>query len=214
MTFPAAPKCRSDSPWRVPIRHPVRSPWHAHRVPPDTFREFPDFAPAFEPAPPLRVGAYLLLLNLTEQAPQAVAIVAGCLQSANSSPDQVTRLLRGALGWRPQLVGCVALLAAQPPERPLHALREAACRPSWVAPQLLAALSLVDTQDWPTLTERCIVDLGDPKAAAALQALSDDPSPDLVELAARDAEGGDEIARRWRNGIGPAFDEAGLTRTW
>jgi hypothetical protein len=180
----------------------------------DNFREFPDFGPAFEPQPPLTVGAYLVLLNLTERAPEAVAIVARCLDEASNSQEQIKRLLSGGLGWRPQLVGCVALLAADPTERPMQELHEAACSPSWVAPQLLTTLSLLGSRHTLAGTEGRITDREDPKAAAALAALLEDPSPALVELATRDADGGADIARRWRSGIAAAFDEAGLSRSW
>ena len=183
-------------------------------MPDDTFREFPAFSRAFQPSRRLKVGAYLVLLNLTEQAAEAVRLVASCLDSATDAKQQVSSLLRGEQGWRPQLVGCAAVLAMEPHVRPLDELQEAVCRGSWVGPQLLATLSLVGGQHWSTRVERCIVDLGDAKSAAALHVLTTHPGPALVELAARDDESGDGIARGWRAGIRQAFDDAGQAHSW
>ena len=162
----------------------------------DTFREFPAFAPAFGSGP-LETGAYLVLLNLGRRQSEAVLIVARCLNAAEDKRMQVSSLLRGSLGeldqlradgarlsdadwdrlmdssnWRPQLVGCVALLAMNPQERPLDALLDAACRPSWVSPQLLATTALADVSNWDGQVESAILARGDAKAAAALLALA------------------------------------------
>jgi hypothetical protein len=203
------------------------------------FREFPAFAPAFERGPS-ESGAYLALLNLNRRPGQAVLIVARCLEAAEDKRKQVSNLLRGSLGfeidqlraegvrlsdadldslvdssnWRPQLVGCVALLATNPRERPLGALLDAASRPSWVSPQLLATTALVDAPNWPIRVESAILARGDAKAAAALCALAGERSSELIDLANRDTDTGDGIALGWRDGITTAFDKAGVPRSW
>jgi hypothetical protein len=96
---------------------PVPS-WHPGPVAEGPFAEFPAFAPAFEPGP-LGVGAYLVLLNLGERSGEAVRVVADCLENASNKRNQIGNMLVGELGWRPQLVGCVAILAAEPGARPL-----------------------------------------------------------------------------------------------
>lgn len=184
------------------------------------FQDFPSFAPAFDPGP-LDSGAYLVLLNLSRRRSEAVLIVARCLDAAEDKRMQVANLLGGSShwpmtnsDWRPHLVGCVALLAASPQERPLDALIEAARRPSWVSPQILATTALLDVPDWADQVESAIIERGNAKTAAALHALAGIRSSQLVDLANHDSENGDEIALHWRDDITTAFDVAGIARSW
>jgi hypothetical protein len=180
----------------------------------DRFRDFPAFAPAFEPGP-LEVGAYLVLLNLSHDTSEAVLIVSLCLERAHNKRQQIANLFSGSLGgWRSQLVGCVATLASMTDDRPDDALLNATCRSSWVSPQLLATMSLVDPSDWLPQVEQAILDRGDPKAAAAFLALNGNESEALAALAPLDRDSGDEIALGWRERITVAFDRADLTRSW
>jgi hypothetical protein len=116
--------------------------------------------------------------------------------------------------WRPHLVGCVALLAMEPEDRPLDALLGAACRSSWVSPQLLVTTVLADVPSWPEQVESAILDRGDPKAVAALRALQGNDSSQLIELASRDTDHGGAIAMGWRDRITAAFDKAAVPRSW
>ena len=193
---------------------------HVHTVPADMFEDFPAFAPAFEPGP-LETVAYLVLLNLNRRQSEAVLIVARCLDAAEDKRRQISNLLGGSshwpmtsLDWRPHLVGCVAILAANPRDRPLDSLLEAASRPSWVSPQLLATTALADVPDWPRQLESAILDRGDAKAAAAFRALDGESSDQLIDLANRDTEYGDEIALGWSERITTAFDGARIPRSW
>lgn len=174
------------------------------------------FSDAFTSGPTDRgsVGWYLVLLNLHEDGADAVRVVARCLANAMDARGQVRGLLLSPEGWRPQLVGCVAVLAADPAHRPADALVEAARQPSWVAPQILVTASLTAPAGWKNRVANAVVQRQDPKAAAALVATTDGASPTLKALADHDAEGGASIAIAWRAAIGAAFDEAGLTRTW
>jgi hypothetical protein len=187
----------------------------AHPLIDDNYRDFRAFARAFEPGP-LTVPAYLVLLNLAEHASKAVVIVSRCLDNDDDMREQTGHLLlgRGALGWRPQLVGCFALLATTPDDRPLDALAEAVRRPSWVSPQMLATMSLANPSGLTLQVERSIVDRGDAKSASAFAALSGSKSPEIVNLASQDSEGGNHMALRWRDKITRTFDEAGLSRSW
>jgi hypothetical protein len=217
-------------------------------VPPDDWsQDFPAFAPAFE-SEPEESGAYLALLGAGSS--EAVLMVAQCLDAAEDKRKQVSNLLRGAIGfeidqlrahirvlgeqlsdavwdqlmessnWRPQVVGCVALLAMNAQERPLDALLDAACRPSWVSPQLLATTSLVDVPDWFSEVEGAILDRDDDakldtaKAAAALCALEGRGSSELIDLANVDTQSGGRIAVGWRNRIRTTFDEAHIAHSW
>jgi hypothetical protein len=177
------------------------------------FAEFPSFAPAFEPGPQ-GVGAYLVLLNLGEQSGDAVCVVANCLENASNKRDQIGNMLVSGLGWRPQLVGCVAILAADPGERPIGRLVDAASSWSWVSPQLLATLSLLDPPDWVPRVEAAIAERADAKAAAALREVSGKASARIAGLADADVEGGGDILRRWRTRIASAFDDARVPRSW
>lgn len=171
------------------------------------FAEFPAFAPAFEPGAQ-GVGAYLVLLGLGEQSGDAVRVVADCLENASNKRDQIGNMLVGKLGWQPQLVGCVAILAAEPGERPLDRLLDAASSWSSVSPQLLATLTLLEPPDWVPRVEAAIVERADAKAAAALREVSGKASARIAELADADVDGGGGILRRWRTGIASAFDDA------
>jgi hypothetical protein len=177
------------------------------------FAGFPAFAPAFEPGA-LDVGAYLVLLNLGEQSGDAVRVVADCLENASNKRDQIGNMLVGQLGWRAQLVGCVAILAAERGERPLDRLLDAASSGSWVSPQLLATLTLLDPPDWVPRVEAAIVERGDAKAAAALREVSGKASARIAELADADVDDGGDILRRWRGRIASAFDDARVRRSW
>jgi hypothetical protein len=116
--------------------------------------------------------------------------------------------------WRPQLVGCVALLAMNPQERSLDALLAALCRPSWVSPQLLVTAALADVPVWRGEVESAILERGDPKAAAALCALQEIDASQLIDLADQDRDRAGALALGWRDGVAAAFDEAGIPRSW
>jgi hypothetical protein len=108
----------------------------------------------------------------------------------------------------------VALLAMNPPDRPLDALLDCVSH-SWVAPQLLATAALANAPNWPSHVEPAILDRGDAKAAAALCGLEAMRcSSQLIELANQDTDYGDEIALGWRDDITTAFDMAGISRSW
>ena len=206
------------------------------------FREFPAFAPAFEPGQMEAGGPYLILLgmgNVAMPASEAVRIVVRCLEAAEDKRTQVSNLFNSTFGyidrlraserqlseaswdrlmktsdWRPQLVGCVALLGTTPRERPLDALLHAACRPSWVSPQLLVTTALADVPGWPSQVQDAILQRSDPKAAAAFCALQGNDSSELIDLANQDRDRAGAIALSWRDGITAAFDTAGLPRSW
>jgi hypothetical protein len=107
----------------------------------------------------------------------------------------------------------VALLAMNPPDRPVYALLDCVDH-SWVAPQLLATAALVNAPNWPAHVENAILDRGDAKAAAALCALDGMRSSQLIHLASQDTQHGDGIALGWRDRITAAFDLAGIFRSW
>ena len=185
--------------------------------------DFPAFAPAFERGP-LEVGAYMVLLNLSHDEADAIRIVAACYQAAEDKNGEVENLLLSdldrqwrqgqVLGWRQQLVGCVALLVAEPPDRPLEALVKAACDHSWVSPQILVTASLADPSDWESRVEASILEREDAKAAAALVSIIPGSSAVSRALPTKDLERGDAIAQSWRGRITSAFDAAGIDRTW
>jgi hypothetical protein len=133
-------------------------------------------------------------------------------QRAKDTRRETSNLLRNR-NWRLKLVGCVALLAAAPDNRPLDALIEAKWGGSWVSPQLLATTSLIDPSGWSSQVEAPILDRHDAKAAAALRALVGG-SQELIELAKEDSDMADDIGLCWRIAITDAFDGAGLYRSW
>ena len=218
------------------------SRWHHQTVRDDLFREFPAFAPAFAPGCLEAGGPYLILLGMasvTMPASEAVLIVNRCLEAAEDKRTQVSNLFNSTFGenerlrasgvqrsgarwdqlmsssnWRPQLVGCVALLAMNPQERPVDALLGAVGRPSWVSPQLLVTAVLADVPGWSGEVESAILKRGDSKAAAALCALQGSSSSQLIDLADQDRDRAGALALGWRAGITAAFDEAGLPRSW
>jgi hypothetical protein len=178
------------------------------------FRDFPAFAPAFEPGS-LEVGAYLVLLNLGQQTSEALQIVSGCLDQAQNKRQQITNLFTGSLGgWRSQLVACVATLIASADDRPNDALLDAACGSSWVSPQLLVTMTFVGPSGWLPQVEQAILEREDPKAAAAFLALNGDGSESLAALAPRDRDHGGGIALAWRERITAGFGQSGLSRSW
>jgi hypothetical protein len=94
----------------------------------------------------------------------------------------------------------------------LDVLVEAACRYSWVSPQILVTATLAEPRGWERSVTEAIVDRQDAKAAAAMSALSPERSPGFAELVKRDRQGGASIAFRWRDRIAEAFDRAGVHR--
>ena len=181
----------------------------------DLTDDFPPFSPAFSPGPH-DVPPYLKLLNLGDGAgaAEAVRTVTTCLKESSERDDEVVNLLTATPNWRPHLVGCIALLSAERTNRTDDALVEAGCQFSWVAPQLLATMSLLDPPNWAPRVRRSILDRQDPKAASAFQALKADGSLDLLVLSGLDRDYGGRIALGWRERIGAIFDDAGVQRTW
>ena len=180
------------------------------------FERFGAFAEVFRQDPTARTGRawYLELLNLQNNGAGAVQVVARCLSKAERAPDAIEALLLGPEGWRPQLVGCVSALLADPGVRPVDVLGQAASSYSWVSPQLLVTAALVGRDDWVARAEQGIAERHDLKAAAALAALADPVPPRIVALAELDTVGGDQLALRWKRAVGAAFDNAGFDRGW
>jgi len=85
--------------------------------------------------------SYLTLLHLNSPR---VGVVERVMESARSSPDLAAEL-RELLseGWREALVACAALFGRSSPEL-LDLLWEALDRGSWVAPQMVVTLSMLD----------------------------------------------------------------------
>jgi hypothetical protein len=180
------------------------------------FERFGAFAEVLSSGPDGTNGPawYLKLLNLQNNGAGAVQVVARCLSKAERAPDEIDALLLGPGGWRPQLVGCVSALLADPGLRPVDALTQAASSYSWVSPQILVTAALVGCDDWVARAEQGIAERHDLKAAAALAALADPVPPRIVALAELDTVGGDQIALRWKRAVGAAFGDAGFDRGW
>jgi hypothetical protein len=114
--------------------------------------------------------------------------------------------------WRPRLVGCVALLAMNPQERPVDALLDAVCRQSWVSPHQLVTTVLADVPVWRGQVESAILKRGDPKAAATFRS----PKERFVSTDRPGRSGSRRsraLALGWRDGITAAFDEKSLPRS-
>ncbi len=180
------------------------------------FKRFGVFEPVFTSG---RNGAsgpgwYLVLINLNSDGAAAVRVVSECLGRSRSPRTDIAALLLTGEGWRPQLVGCVALLMAPQSDRPLDELIRAIRNGSWVAPQLLVTAAITCPSGWETQVAPDLVKRGDTKAAAALAAVTAATLPELEVLASSDDQGGADIARDWPASLSTAFDEAGLERSW
>ena len=180
------------------------------------FERFGAFAEVFSSGPDGKNGPawYLKLLNLQNNGAGAVQVVARCLSKAERAPDAIEALLLGPEGWRPQLVGCVSALLADPGLRPVDTLGQAASSYSWVSPQLLVTAALVGRDDWVTRAEQGIAERHDLKAAAALAALADPVPPRIVALASSTLWGAISSRLRWKRAVGAAFDNAGFDQGW
>lgn len=174
------------------------------------------FEPLFasEPGGKQGPGWYLVLLNLHHDGAAAVQVVQRCLKRSRDPRQDVGNLLRGDEGWRPQLVGCTALLMTDPGDRPVDELLQAIRNGSWIAPQLIATASAASASAWETEVVQAVIDRGDSEAAAALAELWPGGPADLRSLAATDDQGGASIVRYWLNSLASAFDDAGASRTW
>ena len=180
------------------------------------FERFGAFAPVFVGGPEGKpgLGWWLVLLKQYEDGAAAVRVVRDCLERCDDRRAAVARLLLTPQNWRPRLVGCVAVLVAEPSDRPLDALLQAVRAGSFVAPQLLVTASLVCPVGWEREVADDVLERGHPKAAAAFVAVSAAAAPELEQLATTDRQGGAAIARRWRESTGASFEEAGLKRWW
>lgn len=158
-------------------------------------------------------GWYLALLNWSYDGAAAVGVVRTCLDRSRDRPGDTANLLLMD-DWRPQLVGCVALLIADPADRAVGELLQAIRRGSWIAPQLLATAALACPAGWEADVAADVLERGDSKAAAAFVAVSSSVPPELQALAAADDEGGAEIVRQWHTCLASALDEAGIGRAW
>jgi Macro domain len=108
------------------------------------FARFPSFEPLFAKNETAQVPHYLLLLNVAPLAKEAVNEIRHALSRSGDRLDIEVVALLGESNWRPQLVGAVAALVAGPNEQRIEALWRAIDRPSWVSPQLVAAVSVLD----------------------------------------------------------------------
>lgn len=93
---------------------------------------------AFTPAS----AGYLSLLHISDKAPAVADLVAQGL-TAPDAPEHFAALMRQD-GWRPHLVGALAVLLDTKRRLDRDLLWKAIDRGSWVTPQLVATLSLAD----------------------------------------------------------------------
>lgn len=93
---------------------------------------------AFTPA----LAGYLSLLQISDEAPAVADLVAQGL-AAPDAPEHFAELMRQD-GWRPHLVGALAVLLDTKRRLDRDLLWTAIDRGSWVTPQLVATLSLAD----------------------------------------------------------------------
>ena len=109
------------------------------------------FARAFKPSRGLRVPPYLALLGLTDDAPTAIDIVAR-LAGKRGAPESFGALLTDP-NWRPHVIAAVAARVHRYPDDSAM-LWNTADRGSWVVPQLVAAISMIDESFRESAIER------------------------------------------------------------
>lgn len=106
--------------------------------------EFRSFDLLFARSEEAQVPRYLLLLDMAPAAREAIVAIREAIASSGARLDAEIDALLTERNWRPQLVGCVALVVAGPNESRLASLWGAINRPCWTSPQLVASASLVD----------------------------------------------------------------------
>lgn len=106
--------------------------------------EFRSFDLLFARSEEAQVPRDLLLLDMAPAAREAIVAIREAIASSGARLDAEIDALLTERNWRPQLVGCVALVVAGPNESRLASLWGAINRPCWTSPQLVASASLVD----------------------------------------------------------------------
>jgi hypothetical protein len=153
---------------------------------PGPFEEFGPFKVLFEP-PPGDLPAYLSLLNLRTDAPEAVRLLREAIDRSGS--DLILRLsllLDPDEGWRPQLVAAAAMVAGGIDDaRAIGCLWVALDHHSFVSPQLAAAASRLDkaflSKARSRLENRCRVQLPETMRLPAQPAPPEgEPAPKLL----------------------------------
>jgi hypothetical protein len=113
--------------------------------------ELGPFKKAFRRHRRLRVPPYLVLLHLMQDGPAALGVIKRA--SAKRGAGDASKSMLASPEWRAHLVAAVAASIRRYPGD-VVALWDAADRGSWVAPQLVAVLSMLDDDFRAEATDR------------------------------------------------------------